>query len=238
MHIVGAPGPDPFARTAAGLANPQELSWRAAVAATTPAARRADTSTLQPVTVITPEPFSAALEQLHQQQVSKQAWGSEKEGVIPTKGLSDAWGSGVASPADTHNLSPARGVMLVSGEHNDNSQGLTGTGALGAMGAALSLAASQHTKQRVPRHPPGKLQPPPGWGANAGHLLGGTPPEAEAPEAFWRTVAPDVHHEMLDYMFEQVGWGKLLFLQPKYKLMQPMRPSQVSGREGCFQGSH
>lgn len=36
----------------------------------------------------------------------------------------------------------------------------------------------------------------PGWGASSQRLI-------EVPEDFWRTVAPDVHHEIAEYLFDQ-----------------------------------
>lgn len=38
-----------------------------------------------------------------------------------------------------------------------------------------------------------------GWGTSQIAL-------GEVPEPFWKTVAPDVHHEIAEYLFEQV-WG-------------------------------
>ena len=37
----------------------------------------------------------------------------------------------------------------------------------------------------------------PGWGVSPVRL-------AEVPEQFWRTIAPDVHHEISEFLFDKV----------------------------------
>ncbi|KAJ9505143.1 hypothetical protein QJQ45_023730 [Haematococcus lacustris] len=121
----GASHPDPFGRTAAGVASPLELSWRATVAGT-PAARQAATSSLEPRSQTTPQPYTAAL-------LATQPHGSGP-GSGPTPPLQRRPGAGAAGP-----------------------------GALWASAPSLE----------------------------------------EVPEAFWRTVAPDVHREMLEYVYDK-----------------------------------
>lgn len=75
------------------------------------------------------------------------------------------------------------------GTRNSNAWGLANMagGGAAAEGAAVGLGTS-----------------PPGWCAPVG-TGNGAPRLPEVPEHFWRTVAPDVHHEMLEYMYDYVS---------------------------------